>query len=199
MRNFKKLAMVLCFLLVSSSAFALSLGGYAQFEGGSGTVEPDEGDSIDFTSSAWGVGFTLDTDPMTKDLWCYRLNVGYQGLTFDMDEPIDDTLDMTGWFLDNTFAFTIANDGMMRYWAGPVIRLSSMEDDEEGGDVTLGGFGIGVAAGLNYKVADKFVVSPSLNLIYSGLSGEIEGPGYKEDLTGSIFTYGLKVDFLYDL
>lgn len=198
MRNLKKLAIVLCFLLASSSAFALGLGGYAQFEGGSGSVEPDEGPSMDFTTSAWGIGFTLDTDPMTSGLWSYRLNLGYQGMTLDFEDS-DDEADGHAWVADNTFAFTISSDKVMRIWAGPVIRLGSIADDEDAVDITLGEFGIGAAVGLNYQAAEKFIVSPSLVLIYSGLSGEAEDDTGDTDLEGSIFTYGLKVDFLYEL
>lgn len=202
MRHLMKLAMVLGFVALSSHAYALGLGGYLQFEGGSGSIEADVPDSSseDITSSAWGIGFTLDTNPMTSELWSYRLNLGYQGASIDSDEAESESQDFAGFVLDNTFAFTISSDKMMRIWAGPVIRLASYSSDEDGADTTLGMFGIGAAVGLNYQVADKFIVSPSLVVVYNGVSGEVDPDvGDKVDLDGSLFTYGLKVDCLYDL
>lgn len=202
MRNLKKLAVALCFLLASSSAFALGLGGYAQFEGGTGTIEPEVGGDVDVTSSAWGLGLTLDTDPMTAGLWSYRLNLGYQGATFDPDAegPEGESTDFDGFVVDNTFAFTLMNDKMMRVWAGPVIRLASYMNDENNVETTVGVFGVGAAVGLNYLAAEKFIVSPSLTVGYNWMSGTSNPDvGPDEDFDMTMFTYGLKVDFLYDL
>lgn len=205
MRNLKKLAVALCFLLASSSAFALGLGGYAQGEWGSGNVEVDVSGSpdVDITTSAWGIGFTLDTNPMTSGLWSYRLNLGYQANSITFDTPDgDDTSDFDGFVADNTFAFTLMSDKMMRVWAGPVVRLASFSNDEDGTETMLGAIGVGAAIGMNYQVADKFIVSPSVTGVWNYLAGSIdpfEETGDKEDLTGSSWAFGFKVDFLYDL
>lgn len=192
-------AAVFAFALVLAASFshALNLGGYATIEGGSGEIDPEKGEQFEISSRAWGGGLTLDTNPMTRDFFSYRLNLGAHSATFEPEEG--DNLDGMAFIIDNTFTFTLSSEEGARYWLGPLVRFAGYSFSADGYDVKLSDVGIGVAGGFTYKLADKWIVSPSLGGVYNMMSGTDDSAGDDLELNGRLFSFFAKVDFLYDL
>ena len=63
-------------------------------------------------------GFSWDTSVASKDLFNYRMDLGYEWLDFDKEELKDIDQGVT---LENTFGFRLYGDEEMRLWAGPEI------------------------------------------------------------------------------
>ena len=76
-----------CFLAgLPGRAEAVSVGPYVDLAGGSGEFEWDySGYEFDVDTSTAAVGFALDTDPFGKNIFSYRLNVGFEEQVLEDD------------------------------------------------------------------------------------------------------------------
>ena len=97
--------LVLTVLLFASNSFAVGFGFYFDYGSGSGEAEFDVSgaDEFDIDTDFLGVGFQLETSPLTKNkVFSYRLQVGYESRDIEDDENM--TLELDGLVVNNTFA-----------------------------------------------------------------------------------------------
>ncbi len=204
---------VLAILTMSSTAYALGLGGYFDLGGGSGTITESYDsyfyyeDDIDVDASHFGIGFTLDTAVGANGVdkfFGYQLRVGYEGL--DLEDNEDQTLELTGLIIDNNFQFAFIKGPTLRVWAGPQVRVgfySGELDSDQDYEATLANFGVGLLIGAQIKVGNNFYICPNLGYRYSAYAGDWEADyGFGEetgDLEGDTNTIFTGVDFLFAL
>lgn len=203
MKHIAKMMLVAVLLFAANGAFAWGIGGYVDFGAGSADMdvkvegEPTESWKPDIKSN-WGLGVTLDSAPMTSDLFSYRLDFGYEAMTLEED---DDDMDFQGVSIDSTFCFTISSSADMRFWVGPTLKLGYIKDAEgsEYPDISLYSFGIGAALGANFPVGNNFIVSPVIGARYNGYSGtaDVDDVDVDVDLTGSGTQYYIRLNVLY--
>lgn len=196
MKRLTTAALALALLLAASQALAFGFGAWLGFEGGTGEIDPEVGRTYEVAARGWGGGFTFDTNPMTKDFFSYRLNLGVQAVTFEPDRG--QAQDGVAYFIDNVFTFTLSSDGTARYWLGPMVRFAGYSFDEEGVETDMSDFGAGLAGGFSYMMYPHLVASPSLGAVYNFLNGTSKGAGGDVDLSGDVITFYARVDFLYD-
>jgi hypothetical protein len=196
-------AAVMSLALGASRASAVGVGGYFEFGGGSGEFEfsdiPDS--EFDVDAGYGGLGFVLDTSPGGTGLFSYRLNVGFEGLNLD-PEDYDDTIELGGFVVDNTFAFAVVRVPAVRVWVGPQIRLAfySGETENSNLDTELGAFGIGLAAGANVypNPNGRFALAPSLGFRHVEYGGEMDdGFGGTDDFEGRTDLFYLNLAILF--
>jgi len=195
----KKLAIIAAALLMATTALparAIMLGGYAGIEGGTGETTAEGDKSIQFAGRAWGAGLTYDTNPLTRESFSYRLNLGAQSVTFEPEKG--DAMDGIALVCDNAFTFTLATEENARYWLGPTVRFAGYTFNDGGFDIKFSGVGIGVGGGFTYRLKEKWIVSPSLGGVYNMLSGTDRSGAKDVDVKGRLISFYAKVDFLYD-
>ena len=202
MKHAAKLMLAAALLFAANGAHALGLGGYAEFGGGKADIDskmsgyPTQNMKPDVKSN-WGVGFSLDTAPMTTDLFSYRLDVGYEA--FDYDD--NGTTSFAGVSADNTFAFTIMSNADVRVWAGPTLKLGYYKDTEGKSqpDIELFTFGAGAALGANFPVGSNIIIAPVLGARYNGVAGTASDSSWPKDATisGTSTAYYIKLNVLY--
>ena len=204
MRRFSMVlaAVLMCMALGASRASAVGVGGYLELGGGSGEFEfSDIADSeFDVDAGYAGLGFVLDTSPGGTGVFSYRLNVGFEGL--NLEDDTDDTLELGGFVIDNTFAFAVVRVPAVRVWVGPQLRLAfySGETDDSNIEADLGAFGIGLAAGANIypNPHGRFALAPSLGFRRVGYGGEAEDEfGNTEDFEGYTNLFYLNLAVLF--
>lgn len=204
MKHIAKIMLVAAMLFAAKGALALGVGGYVDFGAGSADIDVEDVDENwkpDITSN-WGAGITLDTAPMTTDLFSYRLDFGYEAMTLDDDSDDEsEKMDFQGVSIDNTFAFTIMSNADMRFWIGPTIKLGYISDNEgsEYPDISMYTFGIGAALGANFPVGNNIIISPVIGARYSGISGTAEMDDVDIDLTGTATQYYIRLNVLYGI
>lgn len=190
MRKNLLVSVVVAFFLfcTAGQVLAIGLGGYLEAAGGDGDFEYESSPEFDVDVAAAGLGFVLDTDLTDNGVFNYRLNVGFESL--DLDDDFDDTLELGGLVVANTFGFAIIRQPNFRWWAGPQIRVGFYNgevDIDPDTDYDLVSFGIGGVMGVNF-MAGNVCFSTSLGLLATEFTGEADGPGYNEDIDGSTTT-----------
>lgn len=191
-------------LLCPTGAFALGLGGSVGFGGGSGTVKYDNPGSDEFSVDAgsFGISFLLETDPLSEELFSYRLNAGFEALNLEDDAGV--TAELGGLVFDNTFAFRLAGDSSWRLWLGPQVRLGFYggETDKEflGDKVEYSAFafGLGPVFGGNWAVGEDLILGFDTGIRWTGYSGTAEWGGYSEDVTISTSVFFVNFDIMFD-
>ena len=172
------------FLSLATGAQAAGAGGYLELTSGSGEFEYETSPDFDVDSDSVGFGFVFDTDLADKRVFNYRLNVGFEAL--DLEDEDDDTLELEGLVIDNTFGFAIVRERDFRWWAGPQLSLGFYSGETDNGIMTadLAAIGVGGITGVNF-LSGNFCTSISVGFRYMGYAGEAEYFGYKEDLEGN--------------
>ena len=185
--------LALALFLVANNSFALSLGMYINLGGGSGEAEYDFTDSeeFDFDTGFFGLGFKFETDPLFKKrVFSYRFQAGIESRDIEGDE--NETLELGGLVINNTFAFGRKTSETIYLWIGPQVSVGfySGETDEEylGDEISFSGVGvgIGVAGGANFKLGGgNTILTTTLGLRSVGFSGEAEWYAEDEDFKGN--------------
>jgi len=179
--------LVVATLFASTNAFGLGLGVY--FEGAGGTldwkVEDDFGNEIDVDgdSKKAAFGFVLDTAVAANTVFNYRLNVGLTRFDADFDGD-DETLEMGGIAVDNTFGFAVYRSELVRLWLGPQLRIAYYhgEFEDSGFEVDIAEVGIAPVVGVNLNFGRTFTLAFSGGYRFLGYGGTDEDD---EDIRGS--------------
>lgn len=124
---------------ITLPAHAVRLGANVGYT--SGNYEEDDTNS-DLDADTLDVGFVLDTAKPNR-VFGYRLNVNY------VDGEIDDDVDVSGLYVNNTFGFRISETSSYRFWVGPTVAVYAVEIDSDLGDADGYGFGLGGAVGVD--------------------------------------------------
>jgi hypothetical protein len=171
-----------CGLVTVDRAEAVSVGPYVDLAGGSGTLEWDfTGTEYDVDTSSAAVGFALDTGPIGKTIFSYRLNVGLEGQNLEDDSGF--TRDLGGIYLENVFCFAFLKKPNFRWWGGPLVRFGFYSGETETyydsgeryrDEYDTSQFGIGFASGVNIKVGRSVILAPSAGLRVIAVEGTVE-------------------------
>ncbi|MBE9521416.1 MAG: hypothetical protein IME97_09810, partial [Proteobacteria bacterium] len=163
------MALMLSFFLVAMTdrAEAVSMGPYVDVASGSGTLEWDfTGNEYDVDTSSVAVGFVLDTSPLGKTIFSYRLNVGLEGQELKDDYGL--IRDLGGIYCENIFAFGFVKKTNLRWWGGPLVRFGFYSGETDtyvfSGDrwkdeYDIFQFGIGFVTGVNIKAGRVLVLA----------------------------------------
>lgn len=151
------LAMVFCSSIRDAKAFGMGI--YVEGSSGSATLTPEDEDDIDMDSSHVGLGLVMDTAIATRNVFNYRLKIGYDQpeYTYDYSFNREAKLECDSFILDNTFGFAMLRTPVARIWLGPELRLASISgelkvDGHKIHDIDGGGVGLGVAVGANFNL-----------------------------------------------
>jgi len=197
----KKFLMIMLGILMVSAfavpnASAIGLGFYLEGGGGSGqlTINPDIGPDydVDVDVSHGGVGFALDTDVLNRRVFNYRLNVGFESMTFKPDNGGGD-LDLGGIVIMNDFGFAMIRNQKLRFWGGPEVKIGFYGgEDDNNEDVKLVSFGLGPVIGLNLRLSSSVFLTFKGGVLYTGYSGEADTYEIKEgNATVGFFNIGM--------
>lgn len=197
--------LVLTVLFLASNSFAIGLGFYFDLGTGSGEAEYDisGSDEFDIDTDFFGLGFQLETNPLTKNkVFSYRLQVGYERRDIEDDE--NTTLELDGFVINNTFAFGGNTSERVRIWGGPQVLVGFYDGETDknylGDEISFSGagFGLGAAGGVNFGLGSgKTVLTTTLGLRVFGFAGESEWYDEKEDLDGSTAEFFISVGMLF--
>ena len=197
--------LVLTVLFLTSNSFAIGLGFYFDLGTGSGEAEYDisGSDEFDIDTDFFGLGFQLETNPLTKNkVFSYRLQVGYERRDIEDDE--NTTLELDGFVINNTFAFGGNTSERVRIWGGPQVLVGFYDGETDknylGDEISFSGagFGLGAAGGVNFGLGSgKTVLTTTLGLRVFGFAGESEWYDEKEDLDGSTAEFFISVGMLF--
>lgn len=168
------LLITMAFLLLWSApdALATGFGLYGTF--GKGTIKFDNGwfasgshDTSREDAEFIGSGMVIDTNVARDQVFNYRLNLGYEKLTFDSDrESETDRLEST--VIDQDFGMALYKSDKTRVWIGPEQRILFSHDEF--------GLGIGPVLGINLHTSQEATVALKLGFLFSGFafSGDYE-------------------------
>lgn len=197
--------LVLTVLFLASNSFAIGLGFYFDLGTGSGEAEYDisGSDEFDIDTDFFGLGFQLETNPLTKNkVFSYRLQVGYERRDIEDDE--NTTLELDGFVINNTFAFGGNTSERVRIWGGPQVLVGFYDGETDknylGDEISFSGagFGLGAAGGVNFGLGSgKTVLTTTLGVRVFGFAGESEWYDEKEDLDGSTAEFFISVGMLF--
>jgi len=193
-RNYNLIWMLmLAVFLVPGSSFAAGFGLYADFGGGEGEVESDAigVDNFDIDTNLVGLGFQMETDPMTRNkVFSYRCQAGLEKR--DLEDKDGISLELAGFTMNNTFAFGSNVSEKTRIWVGPQILLGiyggTTDEKYAGDDLSFAGvlFGLGVAGGANFALGNgSAILSTTVGLRSFGMAGVTEWYDDEEDMTGN--------------
>lgn len=197
--------LVLTVLLFANNSFAIGLGGYIDLGSGDGEAEfdVDGADEFDIDTGFFGLGFQLETNPLTKNkLFSYRLQVGFESREIDTEG--DPKFELGGLVVNNTFAFGGNVSEKIRFWGGPQVLVgfySGETDKSYGGDKYSfigAGFGLGLAGGANFGLGyGNTVLTTTIGVRTFGFSGNVEWQDDDETLNGSATEYFFSVGILF--
>lgn len=197
--------LVLTVLFLASNSFAIGLGFYFDLGTGSGEAEYDisGSDEFDIDTDFFGLGFQLETNPLTKNkVFSYRLQVGYERRDIEDDE--NTTLELDGFVINNTFAFGGNTSERVRIWGGPQVLVGFYDGETDkdylGDEISFSGagFGLGAAGGVNFGLGSgKTVLTTTLGVRVFGFAGESEWYDEKEDLDGGTTEFFISVGMLF--
>ena len=206
----KKFSIFICtvlltVLLFASNSFAIGLGLYVDLGTGSGEAEYDVSgaDDFDIDTDFFGLGFQLETNPLTKNkAFSYRLQVGYERRDIEDDE--NTTLELNGFVINNTFAFGGNTSERVRIWGGPQVLIGfydgETDDDLLGDEISFKGVGVGLggAGGVNFGLGSgKTILTTTVGVRVFGFAGESEWYDEEEDLEGSTTEFFFSVGLLF--
>jgi hypothetical protein len=116
----------LLILLCSLTATHASAAGYGLYVGtapevGRFDIPADPGTEWNFSG-----GLLIDSNVARNRLFNYRLALGYQYTTFDLDRPFSDFVDDEGhgFSINQSFGLGLVRSRRFRIWAGPAYPLS---------------------------------------------------------------------------
>ena len=192
--NFKLFCMLMVIsVFLPSGVFAASFGIYADYGSGSGEADVDTigPNDFDIDTNLVGLGFQMETDPMTQNrVFSYRCQAGLESR--DLEDKDGVTFELAGVMLNNTFAFGSNVSDNVRIWVGPqvLIGLYAGETDEAylGDDISFAGvlFGLGIAAGANFALGnDAPIITTTVGIRSFGMAGATEWYDDDDDMTAN--------------
>ena len=184
--HFLALLNILAFVFCSSSLSA-DFGVFLEGSSGSGEFEWDTDlYSWDMNTKTAAIGFVLDTATTNESIFNYRLNIGVSSLKLE-DDSFGDEFDTRGIYIDNIFGFALIKNETFRWWLGPSIRVGYYTGDDYGIDLSFAEFGVGIVSGINFKVGNGVILTPSIGVRINGYAGtgEDKYSSYEEDFTAN--------------
>lgn len=199
------LALIFGMSSLATNAMAFGLG--FNLSGGGGSTEWDpEVSAINFDTddSRGSVGFVLDTTVAKNFIFNYRLNIGSESVDYEREDG-SGTYETKGWFMAHDFGFAIIRKKHIRLWAGPEIRWSYTEGEQDTNkDIEMRALalGIGPVVGLNLNFGKRLTLAfkagalamtydGALESKFFGVESDIEGEGsYSFVNVGLIFRLG---------
>ena len=169
---------LLSFALTPMPAGAVDWGPYAT--GGEGQLKNNG--KLDYTG--YGGGLQLQSTPETDEVFNYRLQLGYERISYDIpgaSKAKNDRFDMI-----HTFALGFVRTETVRLWLAPQIGLYYEQPAESGGDFHRIGGNIGPALGLDIHLGSAVTLAISAfgrYGIFSDSSGNTELSNAKKDGT----------------
>ncbi|MFH2065090.1 MAG: hypothetical protein ABIK15_07825 [Pseudomonadota bacterium] len=173
------IALLCFFVFFVSDAKALGLGltlgktfkGFASYEYKQVENFPHNFDNaVDYDSSDISFGAALDTNLSKHHAYNYRLEIQRNKITLTDSNSLKINLDK--WTMDHNFGFQVYQDGLVRIWIGPQLRISYAKADS---DLQQTGLGLSPVIGMNLNTDSK--LSPSLTI---GFRNEAFYGSYKE-------------------
>ncbi len=206
----KKVSLIICALILTllffvGSSFAVSLGAYIEFGGGSGEAEYDfeDAEEFDIDTGFFGIGFQFETSPLSeKKVFSYRFQAGFESRAVEDEENV--TLELGGLVINNTFAFGGNPSEKIRLWGGPQILVGfyNGETDKEylGDEISFSGaaFGLGAAGGANFLLGKgKTILTTTIGFRDLGFAGTAEWYDEDEELTINATEFFFSVGILF--
>ena len=206
----RKTSVIICtlvstMLLIASNSFTIGLGLYIEYGSGSGEAEFDVSgaDEFDIDTDFLGVGFQLETSPLTKNkVFSYRLQVGYEARNIEDDENM--TLELDGLVITNTFAFGGNTSERVRIWGGPQVLVGFYDGETDkdllGDELSFSGegLGLGVAGGVNFGFGSgKTILTTTIGMRALNFIGDTEWYDEDEQLNGCTTELFFSVGILF--
>jgi hypothetical protein len=191
-------------ILICGNVFAAGFGFFGTAQGGDidWEVEDDFGNKVDFEGDKGGVGFgfIMDTAPGERNLFNYRLEVATEVFDADVEQNqvgFQDTFEMAGIAVDNSFGFGVFRNDAVRLWVGPRVRVGFFGGESKTDstvDVALIEFGVGGVFGANFRIGPTVSLGLEVGTMITGYAGEIDDSFETLDITGdgpSLFLNGV--------
>lgn len=171
----------------AATADASGLGFYVG--GGSGDSDIDTGPnwwSITNSNKSdvelGSAGLVFDTNLSEDRVFNYRLELGRGNYTLkDFPKGVESEIGQT--VMTHDFGFGIMRTKAVRLWLGPEIRLTKINDEVNGVDYDMRGFGFGLAIGLNINVLDPVTFALKASFLNQTLNGDIYNGSVTEDIS----------------
>ncbi len=188
----------LILILSSSSAMAIGLGPYFNYDIGNMDLESaDSSVDIDADNKRMAIGFLLDTCTSQDSLFNYRLNIGYGISDVEIEGATEG--DGTGFDMKHTFGFGLLRNSHVRLWLGPAIKLYadviSLDGTED--DLVTFGFGAGPEVGVNIHTGGLVSIGLTFGLSYN--FSLVTGDALNEDYSGSEMMYYFQISPIFNL
>lgn len=170
-------------LLAAAPAPAAGVGAYYSLGTGTSTVryEGISNDKVDIDLANYGLLY--DTNVGKDEMFHYRLEFGIEQYSY-ADEQAE------GLVMAHDFGFGVTRGRNMRFWLGPEIRLTRLNDKDVSTRPRLFGFGMGPAMGLNINIGHGFSLALKTAIISETLEGSMTFAGTRYDVTTEdLFTY----------
>ena len=195
----------LFFILSSSSAMAIGLGPYFNYEIGNMTLtDIDYGwysdeDELDIDNRRIAIGFLLDTCTSQDSLFNYRLNIGYGISNVEPDVDNSEDTDGGGFDMKHTFGFGVLRTSAVRLWIGPSIKLYVDAYSEDDVDLIVVGAGGGPEFGVNIHTGGLVSIGLTFGLNFNFVSVSASGDDDLDSKTGSEIMYYFQIAPIFNL
>jgi hypothetical protein len=169
------ITMVLVFGFFITNAGAVGLGGYINYGNGSVSWSVENAfdtwdDDADFTVT--GYGFVMDSNVARNSLFNYRLQIGFENWSEDLESDV--TYELSGLVLTQDFGFGIVRTPAVRLWLGPEVRLAYVTgtpENESDLEMYIFCYGIGPVFGANFHMGSAVSLSVKAGYLYEGFVG----------------------------
>ncbi|MFT5694343.1 MAG: hypothetical protein ACI9QQ_000317 [Myxococcota bacterium] len=183
-------AVLLAFALLPAPAGAWGAGTYLEYVWGSQEIEFDLVDAS-FTNHRFGAGFVLDTNVARDELLGLRVGLGY----LRTENTVGDQAH--GGAFDLAVSFGVWRTPRLRVFVAPAIRVGADVYESKLADVFDLSVGGGAIAGLNWHLAERLSLSPTLAYQYMYVRESIEDDFGKDRYTGGEHVFRARVTLLF--
>jgi hypothetical protein len=187
----KKIIFIVMALLIiplaATSAHAVGVGLYVS--SGSGDSDIDTGpywwsvtNSANADLKLGSVGLVIDTNLSGDRTFNYRFELGKEDYTW---EPITGgETKLKGTAMSHDFGFGVIRTDLIRFWMGPEIKLTKINDDAGGKNYDMFGFGFGIVIGLNINIKGPVTIGLKGGFLNQTMNGDVtfdSGSGFITD------------------
>jgi hypothetical protein len=181
--------------LATTSAHASGLGVY--LNGGFGDSDIETGpywwsvtNTYDSDLEVLSGGLVFDTNLSKDRIFNYRLELGRGTYTWQ-DFPAGMETELNQTVMTHDFGFGILRNKAVRLWLGPEIRISRINDEVDGVEYDMIGFGVGLAIGLNINLRGPITIGLKASLMDQVMNGDFT---YDDPITGLTTTDDISTD-----
>ncbi|MEN8136538.1 MAG: hypothetical protein ABFS18_13535 [Thermodesulfobacteriota bacterium] len=170
--------------LATTSAHASGLGVYLSSGFGDSDIETGPWWSVTDTHDSdlelLSGGLVFDTNLSKNRLFNYRMELGRGTYTWQ-DFPAGMETELNQTVMTHDFGFGILRNKAVRLWLGPEIRISRTNDEVDGIEYDMTGFGVGLALGLNINLPGSVTIGLKTSLMDQVMNGDFT---YDDPVTG---------------